>query len=116
MMFTGVYYTSLHTSDTHLECLYTGKYTPTHHFLKFILKRGNFMKKEKRISVYKKIWCKIRYWQSLKDISDSELAAYLQVCERTLRDYDKNARNITLEKIENFLVVTNMELSDLLSL
>lgn len=74
------------------------------------------MKKEKRIAIYKKIWCKIRYWQSLKDVSDSELAAYLNVCERTLRDYDKNARNITLEKVDNFLVVNSMELDELLAM
>ena len=40
------------------------------------------MKREKRIALYKKIWCKIRYWQSLKDVTDTELAAYLQVTER----------------------------------
>ena len=74
------------------------------------------MKKQKRIAIYKKIWCKIRYWQSLKDVSDSELAAYLNVCERTLRDYDKNARNITLEKVDNFLVVNSMELDELLAM
>lgn len=74
------------------------------------------MKKEKRVTIYKKIWCKIRYWQSLKDISDRELAAYLKVCERTLRDYDKSARNITLEKIDNFLVVNSMELEELLAM
>ena len=74
------------------------------------------MKKDKRITIYKKIWCKIRYWQSLKDVSDTELAAYLQVCERTLRDYDKNARNITLEKVENFLAVNSMELDELLAM
>lgn len=74
------------------------------------------MKKEKRIALYKKIWCKIRYWQSLKDIPDSELANYLQVGERTLHEYDKNAKNITLEKIDNFLYVNNMELSDLFSM
>ena len=74
------------------------------------------MRKEIRITLYKKIWCKIRYWQNLKDVSDSELAAYLQVCERTLRDYDKNARNITLEKVDNFLNVNSMELNELLSL
>ena len=73
-------------------------------------------KRDKRISIYKKIWCKIRYWQSLKDISDSELATYLQVCERTLRDYDKSARSITLEKIDNFLVVNSMELDELLAM
>lgn len=74
------------------------------------------VKRDKRISIYKKIWCKIRYWQNLKDISDSELAAYLQVCERTLRDYDKSARSITLEKIDNFLVVNSMELDELLAM
>lgn len=74
------------------------------------------MKKEKRIALYKKIWCKIRYWQSLKDVSDSELANYLQVGERTLHEYDKNAKNITLEKIDNFLYVNNMELTDLFSM
>lgn len=74
------------------------------------------MKKDKRITIYKKIWCKIRYWQSLKDVSDTELATYLQVCERTLRDYDKNARNITLEKVENFLAVNSMELDELLAM
>ena len=74
------------------------------------------MKKDKRITIYKKIWCKIRYWQSLKDVSDTELAAYLQVCERTLRDYDKNARNITLEKVDNFLAVNSMELDELLAM
>lgn len=74
------------------------------------------MRKEIRITLYKKIWCKIRYWQNLKDVSDSELAAYLQVCERTLRDYDKNARSITLEKVDNFLNVNSMELNELLSL
>ena len=74
------------------------------------------MKKEKRIAIYKKIWCKIRYWQNLKDVSDTELAAYLRGCERTLRDYDKNARNITLEKIDNFLIVNSMELDELLAM
>lgn len=74
------------------------------------------MKKEKRITLYKKIWCKIRYWQSLKDISDAELASLLQIGERTLKEYDKSARNITLEKIDMFLFANHMELTELLSL
>lgn len=74
------------------------------------------MKKDNRIALYKKIWCKIRYWQNLKDVSDKELADYLQVSERTLREYDKNAKNVTLEKVDNFLYMNNMELSDLMSL
>lgn len=74
------------------------------------------MKKPKRIPLYKRIWCKIRYWQSLRDISDAELAGYLQVGERTLREYDKSAQHITLEKVDNFLYLTGLELSDLISL
>ncbi len=73
-------------------------------------------KRDKRISLYKKIWCKIRYWQSIYDVSDIELATCLQVCERTLREYDKNAYNITLGKIDNFLVVNKIELDELLAL
>lgn len=74
------------------------------------------MKRDKRIALYRKIWCKIRYWQSLKDVTDTELAAYLQVSERTLHEYDKNAKNITLEKVDNFLYMNGMELADLMNL
>ncbi len=74
------------------------------------------MKKDRRIALYKKIWCKIRYWQNISDVTDSELAAYMQVAERTLKDYDRNAKNITLEKIDNFLYMNGMELTDLLAL
>lgn len=74
------------------------------------------MKKEKRIALYKRIWCKIRYWQSLRDVTDSELAAFMQVGERTLKDYDRNAKNITLEKIDNFLYVNGLELDELMSM
>lgn len=80
------------------------------------MSKGGTMRKENRISLYKKIWCKIRYWQNLRDISDSELAAYLNIGERTLHEYDKCAKNITLEKIDNFLYVNNMEIADLMSL
>lgn len=74
------------------------------------------VKKNQRITLYKRIWCKIRYWQNLKDISDAELASYLQVGERTLKEYDKSAQNVTLEKVDNFLYLTGIELSDLISL
>lgn len=73
------------------------------------------MKKEKRIALYKKIWCKIRYWQSLKDVTDTVLAAYLQVSERTLHEYDKNAKNITLDKVDSFLYINNMEFAELMA-
>ena len=74
------------------------------------------MRKEKRIALYKKLWCKIRYWQNLQDVTDTELASLLQVSERTLHEYDKSAKNITLEKIDNFLDVNKMELNELLSM
>lgn len=73
-------------------------------------------KKNQRITLYKRIWCKIRYWQNLKDISDSELASYLKVSERTLHEYDKSAENITLGRVDNLLYVTGMELNDLMTL
>ena len=38
------------------------------------------------------------------------------VNRRMLRDYDKNARNITLEKVDNFLAVNSMELDELLAM
>lgn len=73
-------------------------------------------KKDKRITLYKHIWCKVRYWQSLRDISDAELASYLQVGERTLKEYNKSARHVTLEKVDNLLYVTGMDLNDLMTL
>lgn len=74
------------------------------------------MKKMPRITLYKKVWCKIRYWQNLRDIADAELAADLQVGERTLYEYDKCAKHITLEKVDNFLEVNHMELDELMTL
>lgn len=68
-------------------------------------------KKNQRITLYKRIWCKIRYWQNLRDVTDTELASYLQVGERTLREYDKSAQHVTLEKIDNLLSVTGKDKS-----
>lgn len=73
-------------------------------------------KKTQRITLYKRIWCKIRYWQNLRDVTDAELASYLKIGERTLREYDKSAQHVTLEKIDNLLSITGMELNDLMSL
>ena len=74
------------------------------------------MAKKARITLYRRIWCKIRYWQNLKDISDAELASYLQVGERTLHEYDKSAENVTLGRVDNLLYVTGMELDELMAL
>lgn len=74
------------------------------------------VKKTARITLYRKIWCKIRYWQQLKEVSDAELASYLQVTERTLREYDKSAQHITLEKIDNLLYIIGMDFNELMTL
>lgn len=73
-------------------------------------------KKTPRITLYKHIWCKVRYWQNLRDVSDAELASYLKVGERTLHEYDKSAENITLGRVDNLLYVTGMDFNDLMAL
>ena len=74
------------------------------------------MKKNNRVPLYRKVWFKIRYWQNIKEVQDSELAKYLNVAVRTLRDYDANAKTISLEKVDNFLYMNNMDIEELLSL
>ena len=71
---------------------------------------------EMRIEIFKLLWCKIRFWQSLRDVSDSDLAEDLGVGVRTLKDYDQCAKNIMLEKLDNFLFLNQMTLTDLLEL
>ena len=72
-------------------------------------------KKTDRITLHKKIWCKIRYYQQLNNIDNETLAIALNVHERTLREYDKNTVNVTLGQIDNFLFVNNITLDDLLN-
>ena len=62
------------------------------------------------------MWCKIRYYQQLHDLTNQDLAAFIGVSERTLLEYDKNAANITLGKFENFLKSVDLEFSELLNL
>lgn len=71
------------------------------------------MKKEKRITLQKKIWCKIRYYQQLNDISDTDLASSMGVSIRTLKEYDKDASPISLQKLDIFLYLYNLTLSEL---
>ena len=72
--------------------------------------------KKKEVALNKRIWCKIRYYQQLNDLTNAELAAYLGVCERTLAEYDKNAEAITLGKIDKFLQSEDINLEELMSL
>ncbi|MDD6268833.1 MAG: hypothetical protein ACI4JN_11775 [Ruminococcus sp.] len=71
--------------------------------------------KNKRIPLQKTIWCKVRYWQNLNDISDHELADFLGCTERTLHNYDADPSCITLRTIDRFLIVTDMSLTDFLA-
>ena len=71
------------------------------------------MKKEKRITLQKKIWCKIRYYQQLHDISDTDLASSMGISIRTLKEYDKDASPISLQKLDIFLYLYNLTLSEL---
>lgn len=70
--------------------------------------------KTKQIPFQKQIWCKIRYYQQLHDISNEKLAMIFGVNERTLREYDKLADHITLEKIDNFLSYTGVSILELI--
>lgn len=72
--------------------------------------------RNKRISLDKMIWCKIRYYQQLYDISDNDLAARLGVCARTLSNYDKDAKHLTIGNIDSFLHLTSMTLRELIDL
>lgn len=73
------------------------------------------MKKETRITMQKLIWCRIRYYQRLHDIPDAVLAGYLCVNVRTLRQYDRVPDNITLGRLDSFLVGAKITLTDLLA-
>lgn len=69
--------------------------------------------KKKTIPIYKKLWCKIRYYQQLHDLSNADLAAFIGVSERTLSEYDKDAANLTLGKVDSFLKSEEISLKDL---
>ena len=73
------------------------------------------MKNVKRIPFQKLLWCKIRYYQHTHDITNNRLADIMTVGERTLREYDKKADNITLDKIDNFLNYSGISITELMS-
>ncbi|MCR4638489.1 MAG: helix-turn-helix domain-containing protein [Ruminococcus sp.] len=65
------------------------------------------MKNKVNIPIYDRLWYAIRKWQRATGTTASELARILGISERTLRDYDKSARTMTLEKLTNFINYTN---------
>ncbi|MBO4865564.1 MAG: hypothetical protein J5582_03195 [Ruminococcus sp.] len=72
-------------------------------------------KKENKISLHRRIWCKIRFWQKLNDVDDETLARYLMLSVRTLREYDSDAGNLSLERLENFMASTGLSLDLLIN-
>ncbi len=73
-------------------------------------------RKKEDVLLHDQIWFKIRYYQKVHKLPNDILAAYLGVTERTLLEYDKHAENVTLGKIEKFLISENLELNELLNL
>lgn len=69
----------------------------------------------KRNTLYSEVWSNIRGWQKNNSVSEARLAADLRVNERTLKEYDKSAHNLTLEKIDNLLTAEKISFSDLIS-
>jgi len=53
--------------------------------------------------IYDLLWISIRKWQRDTGTSNTELARILGISQRTLSDYDKSARTMTLEKLTKFL-------------
>lgn len=73
-------------------------------------------KKPHRIEVGKYIWFKIRYYQNINDIPDESLARQMQVSERTLKQYDKDANCITFSQLDTFLQTNNLTIEELIVL
>lgn len=75
---------------------------------------GSMNRNKNRIPLYRVIWCRIRYYQRLHEISDDTLAKNLGVHIRTLREYDKSAENVTFGRLDSFLFENGLSLDDLL--
>ena len=61
------------------------------------------IKKTANLPIYDRLWISIRKWQRDTGTSNTELARILGISERTLRDYDKSARTMPLEKLTKFI-------------
>lgn len=72
--------------------------------------------KSTRVRTEQRIWGKIRYCQHIKGMSDNQLAQYMGINARTLKEYDKDAKNVTLGKVDKFLIAINWTIDNLLEL
>ena len=66
-------------------------------------------------SLSRLIWCRIRFFQSLNEVSNEKLAKTLGVMPRTLYTYDKTAGNITLNQLESFIDEYSLSIEQLIS-
>lgn len=73
------------------------------------------MQNKKRIPFQKQLWAHVRMYQCLHDIPNERLADIMMIGERTLREYDKKADKITLDKIDNFLSYSGISITELMS-
>lgn len=71
--------------------------------------------KPRRIPFQKQLWCHIRMYQHLHDISNESLANIMMIGERTLKEYDKKADKITLDKVDNFLSYSGISITELMN-
>lgn len=64
-----------------------------------------------KVPLHQEIWLNIRKWAKIHKISDAELASLLRVNIRTLSYYDISAHTLTLDKLSNLSVATDINLS-----
>ena len=68
------------------------------------------------IAFNRRIWGAIKYYQVMRGISREQLAVQLNVSQRTLHEYEQSAENLTLAKLENFLLSNDINESDFLNI
>lgn len=66
--------------------------------------------------VYLLIWSNIRRFQYLNGLTDKQISESLGITTRTLYTYDKNPSALTLEKIQQFLEHSGLDMQALINL
>lgn len=66
--------------------------------------------------VYLLIWSNIRRFQYLNGLTDKQISESLGITTRTLYAYDKNPSALTLEKIQQFLEHSGLDMQALINL
>lgn len=61
-----------------------------------------------------RIMALLKNWQYLNDVDDRMMCDFLDVKERTFREYFKHPENLRLEQIDSFLNRNKMTFNDLL--